>query len=108
MKRLILNDLLAWKAKRNRKPLIIKGVRQVGKTFILKEFGKMAFPNYHYVNFEQNQKAISLFKENLDPKRLLNELSFLLNTSIDEKNDLLIFRKKICKSTRSNRWLPLT
>jgi predicted AAA+ superfamily ATPase len=91
MKRLILDDLLKWKARPDRKPLIIKGVRQVGKTFILKEFGKTAFPNYHYVNFEQNQKAILLFKENLDPKHLLNELSFLLNTSIDEKNDLLIF-----------------
>jgi uncharacterized protein len=91
MKRLILNDLQAWKQRRNRKPLIIKGIRQIGKTYILKEFAQSVFPNYHYVNFEQNQKAASLFKGNLGPKHLLNELSFLLNTPIDEKNDLLIF-----------------
>lgn len=91
MKRLIFNDLQIWQTRPNRKPLILKGVRQTGKTYILKEFGKKAFLNYHYINFEQNQKAIPLFKKSLDPKALLQELNFLLNTSIDEKKDLLIF-----------------
>lgn len=91
MKRLILNDLIKWKQDKHRKPAIIKGVRQTGKTFILKQFGKEHFPKFHYINFENNEKAANLFKENLDPKRIVNEISFLLNTSINTKEDLLIF-----------------
>lgn len=90
MKRLILDDLKKWKSKKNRKPLIIKGVRQTGKTFVLKQFGQMEFPKYHYINFEQNQKAIELFQGDFDPKRILTDLSFLLDTSIDVVQDLLI------------------
>lgn len=91
MNRLILQNLLAWKAQKHRKPLIIKGVRQTGKTYILKEFGKKYFPAVHYINFEHNAKAAHLFSGNFDPKRILNDLSFLLNHSIDVKNDLVIF-----------------
>lgn len=91
MKRFISEDLKKWRQKKDRKPLILKGVRQTGKTYILKEFGKNDFSNFHYVNFEHNKKAIELFKDNLDPQRILKDLSFLLDSSIDTKNDLLIF-----------------
>ncbi|MBI5447266.1 MAG: ATP-binding protein [Gammaproteobacteria bacterium] len=91
MKRLILQNLITWKYKKNRKPLIIKGVRQTGKTFILKKFGESHFPTYHYVNFENNHKFANLFKENFDPKRIVNDLSFILDKPIDIKNDLLLF-----------------
>src|SRR3990167_1032537 len=91
MKRLILQDLKNWKRQTHRKPLIIKGIRQTGKTYILKRFGESDFSTFHYINFEFNQKAVNLFKDNFNPKRILQELSFLLDTAIDEKNDLLIF-----------------
>lgn len=91
MERLLLQDLRQWKQKKNRKPLIIKGVRQTGKTYLLKQFGKSDFPAFHYINFESNQKAANLFKDDFDPKRILSDLAFLLNGPIDEKNDLLIF-----------------
>jgi len=91
MKRHILHNLKKWKLKKGRKPLILKGVRQTGKTWILKEFGKKEFSACHYLNFELNKKAANLFREDLDPKRILNEISFLLDHPIDIKNDLLIF-----------------
>jgi predicted AAA+ superfamily ATPase len=91
MKRIILQDLKRWKQKNNRKPLIIKGVRQTGKTYILKQFGENEFKNVHYINFEQNQKAANLFKVDIDPKRILQDLNFLLDTSIDQAHDLIIF-----------------
>jgi hypothetical protein len=91
MKRLILQELKKWKEKKDRKPLILKGVRQTGKTYVLKEFGESHFPHYHYLNFEHNKKAAKLFENDFDPKRILNDLSFLLNNPIDIKNDLLIF-----------------
>ena len=86
-----MRDLKAWKKQKSRKPLIIKGVRQTGKTYTLKEFGKSDFPVFHYVNFEQNQKAANIFVGDFDIKRIMNELSFLLDTTINAKNDLLIF-----------------
>ena len=80
MKRLILNQLRQWKQKKGRKPLIVKGVRQTGKTYILKTFGESDFSAFHYVNFEHHQKAANLFKEDFDPKRILNDLRFLLDS----------------------------
>lgn len=91
MKRLILQDLMKWKEKTKRKPLIIKGVRQTGKTYSLKEFGEICFKKTHYLNFENNPDAAKLFTTHFDPKRILSDLSFLLNTSIDIHHDLVIF-----------------
>jgi len=91
MKRNITAQLKAWKEKKNRYPLIIKGARQVGKTYILKEFAKNNFPNYHYLNFEEDEKVKKIFEPDLNPKRILDELSFYLSSSIDSKNDLVIF-----------------
>lgn len=91
MKRQIFQELNKWREKKDRKPLILKGVRQTGKTYALKEFGKDHFPVFHYLNFEQNKKASKLFNEDFNPDRLLTDLSFLLGKPIDPKNDLLIF-----------------
>lgn len=91
MKRKILTLLKQWKNKKDRKPLILKGVRQVGKTYVLKEFGSTCFPKYHYVNFEKEPALESLFQQNLDPKRIINELSFHLDTTINIQQDLIIF-----------------
>ena len=91
MQRSILEDLKHWKENKNRKPLILRGVRQVGKTYILKEFGQTYFPRTHHFNFEKNKMLHSVFEENIDPKTLIQKLSFILDTSINPHNDLLVF-----------------
>ncbi len=86
-----MKRLVEWKDERNRKPLLLKGVRQVGKTHLLKEFGKQFFPQFHYFNFEKQLDLSKIFEKDLDPKRILNELSFLSHRSINIKEDLVIF-----------------
>lgn len=91
MKRLFLENLLKWKDMPSRNPLVLKGVRQVGKTYLLKEFGQNYFRKYHYVNFEQDSKLANIFQSDLDPQRILLELSFYLDSEINIGNDLVIF-----------------
>lgn len=91
MERLMMKKLKEWKNRPNRKPLILRGVRQVGKTFLLKEFGLREFNKAHYLNFEKQKNLAQLFKPDLDVKRILIELEFFLDTSIDHKEDLIIF-----------------
>lgn len=91
MQRLMMETLLKWKESKERKPLILKGVRQVGKTWLLKEFGKLFFQNCHYINFEKNPNLAKLFEPDLAPQRILNDLSFYLGHSIDLHHDFVIF-----------------
>ncbi len=91
MKRKILKDLKKWKESKHRKPLILKGARQVGKTWILKEFGKKEFANYKYLNFEDDYELHGIFEDNLDPLRILRELSYYFNHDINQNTDILIF-----------------
>jgi predicted AAA+ superfamily ATPase len=91
MKRTITQALLEWKRAKRRKPMILRGARQVGKTYILQEFGKSAFTRCHYVNFEQDERLITLFKNDLSPTRIFEELQLYLDASIDKVNDLVIF-----------------
>ncbi len=91
MKRLMMDKLLSWKEMGKRKPLILKGVRQVGKTYLLKEFGRRSFSKYHYINFEKSPDLAKIFEQDLVPQRILNELSFHLNSSIDIEKDFVIF-----------------
>lgn len=91
MKREIWKKLEEWKGKKDRKPLILKGARQVGKTYILKAFGKESFPKFHYANFEKDKQLAKIFEKDLNPKRIIQELSFYLNTTIDIQNDFIIF-----------------
>ena len=91
MNRLISNKLEAWKVSHNRKPLLIKGARQVGKTYSLKEFGKARFPRCHYINFEEQPRFRPIFDKDLDPDRIIQDLALVLNVPIDRKSDLLIF-----------------
>jgi len=90
MRRTIFSDLTTWKNAANRKPLILKGARQVGKTTILKEFGKELFPTAHYINFEKDESLSQIFEKDLNPKRILQELSFVVDSSINPEKDLLI------------------
>ena len=91
MRREVLKSLLAWKDSKNRKPLILQGARQVGKTFLLKEFGLQCFKNCHYFNFEEDQRLARIFETDLNPKRILNELRFHAAGDIDPARDLILF-----------------
>ncbi len=91
MKRDIFAHLDGWRRRKNRKPLILRGARQVGKTWSLQEFGSRNFPTTHYLNFEQDNQLESLFQRDLKPSRIIQELSFHLDRSIHPAKDLLIF-----------------
>jgi hypothetical protein len=91
MKRKMMGELLKWKEEPGRKPLLLKGVRQVGKTHLLKEFGRLHFPRCHYVNFEKQAGLAKIFEADLDPKRIINQLSFALDCQINLAEDLIIF-----------------
>lgn len=91
MKRDLTEALNDWQSSSNRKPLIIRGARQVGKTHILKEFGGAAFPRCHYVNFEADERPGRIFEPDLKPRRILDELQFYLDRLIDSRQDLVIF-----------------
>lgn len=91
MQRLAIKELKDWKTTRGRKPLVLRGARQVGKTHLLAEFGKSEFSKSHYLNFEKNSELNSIFEKDLDPKRIVRDIELLLHTTINAENDLLIF-----------------
>lgn len=91
MERNILNDLLNWKISKHRKPLILKGVRQVGKTWILKEFGKRYYENTAYFNFDENEEYKEFFETTKDVERILQNLMMASNQKIVPENTLIIF-----------------
>ena len=66
MYRYKINDLIEWKNSKNRKPLIIRGARQVGKTWLMKEFGKKYYEKYAYINFDDNTRMKNLFEEDFE------------------------------------------
>ena len=91
MDRFILNKLIEWKSSLNRKPLILQGARQVGKTWIMKEFGKKYFDNYVYFNFDENNDLKDLFKMNKSASRLIERLSLTAEEKIYPGKTLIIF-----------------
>ncbi|HVE44732.1 MAG TPA: AAA family ATPase [Gammaproteobacteria bacterium] len=91
MKRLIYNQLLTWKQKRNRKPLILKGARQVGKTYSLLDFAKAEYENMAYFNFESSPHLRTLFAQGLKPADIIKALSIEANTHITPEKTLIIF-----------------
>lgn len=97
MRRTYLEKLIHWKNKSDRKPLILKGVRQVGKTYLLQHFGKEHFPAFHYLNFEKGGQLAKIFEPDLDPQRIVNEIELYLSRKIDKRTDLVIFDEiQIC------------
>lgn len=91
MYRIAMEKLLNWKQSRHRKPLIIEGARQVGKTWLMKEFGRQAYENTVYINFDSNSRMIELFASDLDTDRLIMGLELYAGHKIDADNSLLIF-----------------
>ena len=91
MKREIINDLINWKESKNRKPLIIHGARQVGKTYIVKEFGKQYYENLIYVNFETNQELSTQISGSIDAKSVINKLELFYGEKINPGTTLIFF-----------------
>jgi len=86
-----MNYLLDWKNAKDRKPLIIRGARQVGKTWLMKEFGKTNYERYAYINFDNNERMESLFRGNLDIERIITALQIETSVKIEAPNTLIIF-----------------
>ena len=91
MERILLEDLKKWKEKADRKPLILRGARQVGKTWLLKDFGEKCFKDICYVNFEQKDILGKVFEGTLSPKRIIEQLSIYHGKKIEPQDTLMIF-----------------
>lgn len=91
MERLLFSDLMKWKDKKNRKPLIIQGARQVGKTWIMKEFGKRCFQNVVYINFDNNPRMKYVFEDDYDIKRIVSALKIEHGSNFTDEDTLIIF-----------------
>ena len=91
MYRSALEKLYQWKESKHRKPLIIEGARQVGKTWLMKEFGKQAYSDTVYINFDSNVRMAELFSKDLDTSRLIMGLELYSGKKINSEGTLLIF-----------------
>jgi predicted AAA+ superfamily ATPase len=91
MKRDIYQKLLDWKSSSRRKPLLLQGARQTGKTFILKAFGRNEYENIMYCNFEEDPGLDQFFSRDLNPERIVKELSIYCDVEIRPGADLVIF-----------------
>ncbi|MBO5413758.1 MAG: ATP-binding protein [Clostridia bacterium] len=91
MKRFIMDKLIKWKNSKDRKPLILRGARQVGKTYILKQFGRENYEGVAYFNFDHDEDLYNLFKSTKDPKRILEQLAFIYGKAILPEKTLIFF-----------------
>ena len=91
MRRKILDELVKWKARDHRKPLLLWGARQVGKTWILKEFGRKCFKNTVYISFYNNKRLAAIFEQDYNPDRIIEALEIELHEKITPDETLLIF-----------------
>ena len=86
-----IKELEEWKDAADRKPLIIRGARQVGKTWIMREFGRNNYKNVAYINFDGNERMARLFEDDFNIERIIQGLKLESNIDIDSKNTLIIF-----------------
>lgn len=91
MKRHIYSSLLKWKYSDRRKPLLLRGARQTGKTYLLSEFGRKEYENFICINFEKDRTAADFFKESLDAKKLIQNLSIYTGRRIRPEKDIIFF-----------------
>ena len=91
MKRNAMRDLIQWKESEDRKPMVLKGARQVGKTWLMKEFGRNFYQNYVYFNFDEEDELKSIFERNKNPQRIIELLSMVAGEKILPGDTLIIF-----------------
>jgi predicted AAA+ superfamily ATPase len=90
IKRNILQQLINWKEKPGRKPLMLQGARQVGKTWLLKYFGNTCFESVAYFNFDQQHELEQFFRTTKDPKRIVDNLSLVHGKAILPQETLIV------------------
>ena len=90
MRRLIMDDLMAWKQSKRRKPLVLRGARQVGKTWVLEEFGRTFPDGFVRFNFDKYPEYAQFFQSTKDVRRILQNLAMASGTKIT-KDTLIIF-----------------
>ena len=100
MERKAMADLVAWKNSKNRKPLLLYGARQVGKTYLVKEFGERYFKDVIYVNFETNDIIGKMIDENINSEYIIKNLEIAFGKVIDKDNTLIFF-DEIQKNSRA-------
>ena len=91
MKRNAINDLIKWKSSEERKPMVLKGARQSGKTWLMKEFGKNFYKSTAYFNFDEEEELKSIFESNKNPQRIIELLSLIEGKKILPEETLIIF-----------------
>ena len=91
MKRNALESLIRWKSSEDRKPMVLKGARQVGKTWLMKEFGRLAYDSFVYFNFDEEEELKSIFEANKNPQRIVELLSLIAGEKILPEKTLIIF-----------------
>ncbi len=91
MKRNAILKLVQWKNSPERKPMVLRGARQVGKTWLMKEFGKNYYDNYVYFNFDEEDELKSIFETNKNPHRIIELLSMISDEKIEPEKTLIIF-----------------
>ena len=91
MERIAMQELISWKNRPGRKPLIVRGARQVGKTWLIKEFGKNEYAQTVYVNFESSKLLKNLFVDDYDIQRIITALQIESGIQINPKNTLIVF-----------------
>lgn len=91
MKRNAILELVQWKNSPERKPMVLRGARQVGKTWLMKEFGQNYYDNYVYFNFDEEDELKSIFETNKNPNRIIELLSMISDEKIEPEKTLIIF-----------------
>ena len=91
LKRNAISELIKWKDSPERKPLVLKGARQVGKTWLMKEFGQNYYDNFAYFNFDEEDELKSIFETNKNPQRIIELLSMIGSEKIEPGRTLIIF-----------------
>ena len=91
MRRTAMEKLVAWKSSDERKPMVLKGARQVGKTWLMKEFGKNYYKSFVYFNFDEEDELKSIFETNKNPQRIIELLSMIAGEKIHPLDTLVIF-----------------
>ena len=91
MRRLLMDELISWKSSPNRKPLLLRGARQTGKTWLMEAFAKQEFRDYVKIDFMFDESAQSVFQQDLDPHRIIRQIELRTGRTIDPDNTLLIF-----------------
>ena len=98
MKRYALQNLIAWKNSKDRKPLLLYGARQVGKTWLMEEFGKTNFPDYVILNLEKNERIANVFQKTLEPQEILTAIEMETRQTISKDTLIILDEIQACPS----------